>query len=204
MTARITIIFIFSFLFVTAILQSHLISTEIRFWLRELSPQSYAAEIALPLPLSKNKAELPLGNDAILSIPKLNVNVPIIFGISTDRNVLLKELESGVVRYPTSQKPGENGLAIILGHSSVYPWYRGTYGTVFALLNKLEFGDQFYVIYSDGQRFTFVIKDTFLFNPYANDGNEKQYLNNTSHIILVSCWPVGTSYRRLAIHAEQK
>jgi sortase (surface protein transpeptidase) len=36
----------------------------------------------------------------------------------------MKELEKGVIRYPGSAKPGEDGASFIFGHSSNFPWIK--------------------------------------------------------------------------------
>jgi hypothetical protein len=36
----------------------------------------------------------------------------------------MKELENGIIRYPGSAKPGENGTSFIFGHSSNFPWVK--------------------------------------------------------------------------------
>jgi sortase (surface protein transpeptidase) len=36
----------------------------------------------------------------------------------------MKELEKGIIRYPGSAKPGENGSSFIFGHSSNFPWIK--------------------------------------------------------------------------------
>jgi sortase (surface protein transpeptidase) len=34
----------------------------------------------------------------------------------------MKELQNGVIRYPGSAKPGDEGNSFIFGHSSNFPW----------------------------------------------------------------------------------
>jgi sortase (surface protein transpeptidase) len=36
----------------------------------------------------------------------------------------MKELENGIIRYPGSAKPGEDGISFIFGHSSNFPWVK--------------------------------------------------------------------------------
>jgi len=39
-------------------------------------------------------------------------------------NIFMNELENGIIRYPGSAKPGENGNSFIFGHSSNFPWIK--------------------------------------------------------------------------------
>src|SRR3989339_718071 len=57
-----------------------------------------------------------------LEIPKLSLSTPIIFSASTEKNVLEKDLESGVIYYPGSVYPGQEGQIVILGHSAPVGW----------------------------------------------------------------------------------
>jgi len=142
-------------------------------------------------------------DQARLIIEKIGINVPIVFGTGTDQKSIYDSLANGVVNYPGSAKPGDGGVSIILGHSSAYPWYKGSYGSVFALLGKLKTGDKFYVKYSSGQMFTYSVKKSFIFSPFTNDARLSEIEKNSKNsIVLVSCWPIGTNFRRIAIQGE--
>ena len=120
------------------------------------------------------------------------------FPDTNDQNKLLKWLEKGGIHYPDSQNFGEKGVAILLGHSSAYPWYRGDYGSVFALLEKLQAGDEVIVV-SNGKKYLYrvsgskvvVPKDFKVTNP---DGK--------SHLWLMSCWPVRTNKLRIVVATD--
>lgn len=129
-----------------------------------------------------------------ITIPKINVNAPIVFPQTTDEKILFNELENGVVHYPTSILPGRIGNTIILGHSSAYPWYKGKYGSVFSLLNQLESGDQIIIFY---QKHKYIYKVTSKEVVKKNATPPEQ--NEISQIILISCWPVGTAWNRILI-----
>ena len=86
-----------------------------------------------PPVLGSNGSWFPVSSNLDISlnlvIPKIGIKAPIVLTKHTDEYMLQKELEKGVVKYP--------GSNVILGHSSAFPWYRGNYGSVFSLLNKL-------------------------------------------------------------------
>jgi len=61
-------------------------------------------------------------------IPKIGKNIPLIditqkkvTGVDELNNIFMEELEKGIIRYPGSAKPGENGNSFIFGHSSNFP-----------------------------------------------------------------------------------
>lgn len=136
--------------------------------------------------------------ESYVYIPKIKIKAPIVSPDTNDPKKLLKWLEKGVIHYPDSEKFGENGVAILLGHSSAYPWYRGNYGSVFALLEKLQAGDEVIVV-SNGKKYLYrvsgskvvVPKDFKVENP---DGK--------SHLWLMSCWPVKTNKLRIVVATD--
>ena len=137
-------------------------------------------------------------------IDNIGVRVPIVFGTSDDTDTIYENLEQGVVHYSGTAKPGEPGVSIVLGHSSAYPWYDGDYGAVFALLSKLNVGDRFYVQYSDNRSFFYEMKEDLVFNPFKSDERlEAMERARGDNLILISCYPVGTNYLRIAVRAEQ-
>jgi LPXTG-site transpeptidase (sortase) family protein len=155
------------------------------------------------LPLSGTVAEKPLPNTATLVIDKIGVHAPIVFNVPDNNDLIYSNLEKGVVHYSDTAKPGLAGASIILGHSSAYPWYRGDYGAVFALLGKLNVGDRFYVQYADNRTFVYEMKQAIIFNPFADDPRLTALENASgSTLILISCYPVGTNYKRIAVQAQ--
>lgn len=144
-----------------------------------------------------------LPDKATLIIGTIGVSVPIVFNTESDTKSIYKSLENGVVHYSDTPKPGMDGISIILGHSSAYPWYKGAYGSVFALLGKLKPGDKIYIKYSDGQTFAFSVKQSIIFSPFKKDARLTQIeKSDWPTLVLISCWPIGTNYKRIAIQAE--
>jgi LPXTG-site transpeptidase (sortase) family protein len=190
-------IFILTCAIVVITLNWQALSQNASFTLRTFFSQNAKAYF---LPLAENKKETPFTNIATLRIDAIGVNAPIIFNTGNNTDVIFKSLEQGVVHYSQTTKPGTPGVSLLLGHSSSYPWYKGHYGSVFALLPKLKTGDVISVQYSDGRLFSYKVTKSIIFNPFdAQDILTKPDIENG--IILVSCWPVGTSLKRLAIEA---
>jgi len=145
--------------------------------------------------LPKPREDLYDIEDSIV-IPKININAPIVSPNTTDEKILFNELEKGVVYYPGSALPGKTGNTIILGHSSAYPWYKGNYGSVFSLLNHLDINDEIIVFY-DKHKYIYKVEEKTVINKKANIETQ----NETSRLVLVSCWPVGTAWKRMMVKA---
>lgn len=137
--------------------------------------------------------------DSVIIIPKINVSAPIVYADSVAEDEVMKDLESGVVHYANTAKPGENGNAVIFGHSSNDWWEAGDYKFVFALLNKLEVGDQVQVNYSS-RKYVYEVTEKKVVAP-----TEVSVLNQTPNPILtlITCTPPGTAWQRLIVVAKQ-
>ena len=138
-----------------------------------------------------------------LEIPSLNITAPIVLEPTTKADNIYKQLEKGVVHYASTPLPGEPGTAIILGHSSHYPWYKGNYGFIFASLSKLKIGDTF-EIQKNGQVLKYKVDRLLIFSPKDINNPELMSLEKTngSSIILMTCWPNGTNAKRVAVRAD--
>ncbi|MFZ3232999.1 MAG: class E sortase [Patescibacteria group bacterium] len=142
-------------------------------------------------------------------VPKIGKNVPLVDveqGNNVDfdhmENIFMKELEKGVIRYPGTARPGENGNAFIFGHSSNFPWMPGSYNQVFALLDQLVYGDEI-IVYYNQKKYVYVINQKEIVKPgdvkvLQRDNAEKKELS------LMTCWPVGTTLKRMIVFAELK
>lgn len=139
--------------------------------------------------------------NASLYIPSLSITVPIIW--TKDTKNFDKDLENGVVHYPGTAMPGEFGTSYISGHSSNYIWKKGSYKKVFATLDKLKPGDSFVITVTlkNGQtsKLHYVVTKQQQFK--ADD--PAQFADTGKSVVVLStCWPVGTTARRLGVFAE--
>lgn len=182
-------------------------STSTPVFLPPLNPEKQGLYSSPINPITGNGSSLtriqPVATDAVLIIDRIGVSAPIVFSSRQNDQEIYNNLERGVVHYPSTPKPGGSGVSIILGHSSAYPWYKGKYGSVFALLGKLHTGDKIRIEYSDGRVLNYNVTASIVFSPLANDPRLTQIENSSqSTLVLISCWPVGTNYKRIAIQAE--
>lgn len=203
---RLAIIFIVTFTGAFFLLNIRFVEKNVQYWLAPgtIRTSNTLEDAIRLLPLAGSLADRPLPNEARLVIDKIGVNAPIVFGIPDDNDLIYDGLEDGVVHYSATTKPGTPGTAFILGHSSAYPWYRGDYGAVFALLSKLKPGDRFYVQYSDNRTFVYEMQESIIFNPFKEDERLARLEQlDGNNLILISCYPVGTNYLRIAVHARQ-
>jgi LPXTG-site transpeptidase (sortase) family protein len=146
---------------------------------------------------------LPSPNPAVfantLEIAKLNVKAPLVFAQTEQMKELMRDLEKGVVVYPGSSLPGQEGSLVVLGHSAPSFWPKIKYEWVFSRLNELVFGDEVEIGFA-GQEYRYqVVRKIFLERgqdlPVGNEGDSLSFL------YLVTCWPPGRDLRRLVVEA---
>ena len=136
-----------------------------------------------------------------LLIPKLNVDVPINFGVSL--NEVMSAMNHGVAHYRiagASAYPGEIGNFVITGHSAGDIYSSNQYKYIFSGLERLEDGDLIYVNYNS-VRYTYRVIKKEIVDP----SNVAALVIDTDKplLTLVTCTPLGTSKNRLLVIAEQ-
>jgi LPXTG-site transpeptidase (sortase) family protein len=160
---------------------------------------------------SKNVALAPLildptgnnnvGPENILIVPKINVVAPVIYDVpSISPNDMLLALNNGVVHYPQSSLPGQNGNVVIVGHSSNNYFNDGKYKFAFVLLDQLDVGDTFMINYNSKQ-YVYQVYSRKIVDP--TDIAVLGTADRPSTATLITCNPVGTSLHRLVLLANQ-
>ena len=136
-----------------------------------------------------------------LIIPKLNIDVPLNFGVSVDD--VMAAMNNGVVHYRingASAYPGEVGNFVVMGHSAGDVYSSNQYKFIFSGLERLEDGDIMYVHYNS-VRYTYKMVGREIIWP--TEVSKLVIDTDKPMMTLVTCWPLGTSQKRLLISAEQ-
>ncbi len=155
----------------------------------------------LEAPIDLTDPSAASGDAQNIIIPKINVDIPVVYDISTfEESAVQAGLERGVVHYGNTAMPGEVGNTVIVGHSSHNWWDSGQYKFAFILLDRLEIGDQVILNY-EGTRYVYEIRDKFVVEP--TNVSVLNQPNDESMLTLITCTPPGTSWQRLIVQAEQ-
>lgn len=136
-----------------------------------------------------------------LIIPKLNVDVPLNFGVGLDG--VMAAMNNGVVHYRingASAYPGEIGNFVVMGHSAGDVYSANQYKFIFSGLERLQEGDIMYVHYNS-VRYTYKMVGREIILP--TEVSKLVIETDKPMMTLVTCWPLGTSQKRLLISAEQ-
>ena len=143
----------------------------------------------------------PVGSEPEIIIPKINVQIPVVYGVkSTQERDVQKALEGGVLHYADTAQPGQNGNVVIVGHSSNNIFNKGKYKFAFVLLSRLEPGDTFY-LQKDGKRYTYEVYQKKIVKP--DDISVLGPADRPATASLITCDPPGTSINRLVVTGEQ-
>lgn len=139
--------------------------------------------------------------DPRLIIPKLNIDVPIRFGVPLSG--VMSAMNNGVAHYRiagASAYPGQIGNFIITGHSAGDIYSSNPYKYIFSGLERLDDGDLIYVNYNS-VRYTYQVIRKQVVEP----SNVAALVTQTDKplITLVTCTPLGTSRYRLLVTGEQ-
>ncbi len=142
------------------------------------------------------------GPNPEIIIPKINLEVPVVYGVSSiDEQTVQNALEGGVLHYADTALPGEDGNVVIIGHSSNNIFNKGKYKFAFVLLAKLETGDTF-ALQKNGKRVVYRVFAKEIVNPNQVD-ILKPPAGKTATASLITCDPPGTSASRLVVIGEQ-
>lgn len=142
--------------------------------------------------------------DMRIVIPRINKNVPVV-GVKNENLIarqweeleadIQKALRNGVVHYPGTALPGENGNIVLTGHSSYYAWDPGRFKDVFALLHDVRKGDKV-VIFFNQKKYLYEIEEKKIVLPKEVDVLRSA---NKEQLTLITCTPIGTNLKRLVV-----
>ncbi len=134
-----------------------------------------------------------------ITIPKINAQAPLIFNVDPNNHSVYSEaLKKGVAQAKGTYLPGEKGRSFLFAHSSGNPLEQTNYNTVFLKLNELNHGDEILIKRND-KVYKYKVTQKKVVYPTETEYLEK---NDTPGIIIQTCWPIGTSWKRLLIFAS--
>ncbi|PIR43420.1 hypothetical protein COV24_02670 [candidate division WWE3 bacterium CG10_big_fil_rev_8_21_14_0_10_32_10] len=141
----------------------------------------------------------PVDKDFSVVIPKIGVNSKVIPNVDYKNSFEYQEkLKYGIAHAKNTVFPGQIGNSFLFAHSSVDFYNAIKYNSVFYLLYKLNKNDKIYAVYKN-EIYKYTVSDVKIVNE-----KDMQYLiNNTSTktLTLMTCWPLGTNYKRLVVIA---
>lgn len=152
----------------------------------------------------ENKKEeiTPPNKDFSIVIPKIGAVAPIVANVDpTDPKKYLPALNQGVAHAMGTALPDEKGNTYLFAHSTDAFYNVGKYNAVFYLLGKLQPGDEVDIYYR-GNLIKYEVYDKKVVSPDSN-----RYLGtilpDEKTLTLQTCYPPGTTFKRLVVLAKQ-
>ncbi len=167
-----------------------------------IAPFIQPSRVAAATPLIISADSVAPSKTPEVIIPKINVEIPVNYSESSTVEANIEnDLESGIVHYPGTVVPGENGNAAFFGHSSNNILNPGKYKFAFVLLHTMVPGDTFYLTYS-GKVFVYKVISKTVVDP-SDVGVLGPVPGQTATATLITCDPPGTSLKRLILVGQQ-
>ncbi len=143
------------------------------------------------------EADTQFSNDW-LYYPALSIQAPVEWQV--EQGDIERMMPDSLINAKGSAMPSENGDMLIAGHSSYYSWSKGQYKHVFAPLVNAKVGDSIVVKHKDLTNF-YQVAEIY---EISSDGALDLHIGGTykKNLYLMTCVPVGTSWRRLIIRAD--
>lgn len=149
---------------------------------------------------NKVEAIAPVSAQFGLIIPKIGANAPIYPNVDpAEEKVYLPILQKGVAHALGTVFPGVPGTVYLYAHSTDAFWNVGRYNAIFYLIKELVNGDEIDVFYN-GVRHVYRVVNKIVVDP-----TEVNYLTEPvsyEQLTLQTCWPPGTTLKRLLIFAR--
>ncbi|MBI2032829.1 MAG: class E sortase [Candidatus Levybacteria bacterium] len=146
---------------------------------------------------------IPYDTNFSLLIPKIGANARVIPNVdSTNEEAFLPVLKEGVAHAAGTVFPGGEGNTYLFAHSTDNFWDVGRYNAIFYLLKDLSVGDDIVVFYQ-GTRYNYKVSETRIV-----DAEDVSFITGAQggeeQLILQTCWPPGTTWKRLLVFAAPK
>jgi len=152
---------------------------------------------------SKEAEKYGVTTDFSLVIPKVSAAAKVIPNVNpANEEEYRQALKSGVAHALGSSLPGSDGTIYIFAHSTNSLANVSKYNAIFYQLKDLVAGDKIIIFY-EGQRFVYQVTDNL-----TTTATDTSWLTSTpaggqeEKLVLQTCWPPGTSLKRLIVIAR--
>lgn len=153
--------------------------------------------------LNKNNEKILLAPDPFFSIiiPKIGAAAKVIPNVdATNQTEYVAALKQGVAHARGSVFPGLLGTTYLFAHSTDSFLDVGRYNAVFYLLKDLTIGDDIYIFFQN-QRYNYKVTDIKIVDPTEVSLLTKAQ-QTEEQLVLQTCWPPGTTLKRLIVVAK--
>lgn len=143
----------------------------------------------------------PKSVDFGIVIPKIGANEEVVLNVDPENQDQYNEvLKHSVAHARGSSLPGLGGSTYLFAHSATTFWDVGRHNALFYLIKDLENGDDI-VVFFDKKRHNYKVVDK-----QTIDAEDTHFLTTDrgegEELLLQTCWPPGTTLKRLVVIAK--
>lgn len=152
------------------------------------------------LEVQRQAKDLKVNSYFSVVIPKIEASANIVVNVdAADKDSYLSALQRGVAHAKGTYFPGQNGRIFLFSHSTDSPLNFARYNAVFYLLGKLKVGDGIIVFFAD-KRYDYKVSEVL--NASVNETSWLEPKYGEEELVLMTCDPPGTTWRRLLVVAR--
>jgi len=150
----------------------------------------------------KEQIIVPKATQFSIVIPKINANANVIPNVDPGNEPEFQDaLQNGVAHAKGTVFPGHKGNIYLFAHSTDNWWNVGRYNAVFYLLKDVSIGDAA-IVYFENVRHNYVVTDSKIVDPTDVSYLVDSQKSPDETLILQTCWPPGTTWKRLLVFAK--
>jgi LPXTG-site transpeptidase (sortase) family protein len=151
----------------------------------------------------REKVLVPPNVDFSIVVPKIGAAQAIQANVdATNKEEYLRVLVHSIAHAKGTAYPGINGTTFLFAHSADNFWNIGRYNGVFYLLKDMQIGDDVYIFFK-GRRYNYTVYE----NKIVDASDVSYYdaaLGQGERLVLQTCWPPGTDWKRTLVLAKPK
>ncbi len=152
---------------------------------------------------STEQVLIPADTSFSITIPKIGASAKVYPNIDPDNFAeFVPVLQKGIAHAKGSVFPGFAGNVYLFAHSTDNWWNVGRYNAIFYLLKNLTRGDSV-VVFFENKRYDYVVDEVLV-----ADARDTQFISRPQvgeeKLVLQTCWPPGTTWKRLVVTANPK
>ncbi|OGE12313.1 hypothetical protein A2305_03855, partial [Candidatus Curtissbacteria bacterium RIFOXYB2_FULL_41_10] len=146
------------------------------------------------------KVLVPQDPNFSIIVEKIGADAPIIANVdASNKQVYNEALKKGVAHALGTSFPGQSGVTYLFAHSTDTIFNVPRFNAVFYLLKDMEPGDPV-VIFFAGKRYNYVVSEKKITE--AADVNYFKLRTEEQILVLQTCYPPGTTWKRLLVIAK--
>lgn len=151
----------------------------------------------------KEQILVPSDTSFSITIPKIGASAKVYPNIDPENSSeFVPVLQKGIAHAKGSVFPGFAGNVYLFAHSTDNWWNVGRYNAIFYLLKNLTRGDSI-VVFFENRRYDYIVDEVLVV-----DARDTQFISRPQvgqeKLVLQTCWPPGTTWKRLVVTANPK